>query len=271
MGQEEFPHLRVVRLGGEPIYKRELDFFKNHFSKDCILVNRLGSSETGSLRMYFIDKETHISGNLVPVGYAVLDNEILLLDDDGKQTRRRRRIAVKTRYVSPGYWGRPDLTDAVFLPDPAGGEERLYRTGDLGRMLPDGCLLHLGRKDFFVKIRGYRIDIDEIERALLDCPGIKEAVVVARDNNSGDEQLVGYLCPYPAARSDVGELRAFLREKLPEYMIPEAFVTLEAIPLTALQNRPKSTSGSQPFQTAASNSVRCAENSDRARSRKHLG
>jgi amino acid adenylation domain-containing protein len=233
IGQEEFPHLRVVRLGGEPIYKRELDFFKNHFSKDCILVNRLGSSETGSLRMYFIDKETQISGNLVPVGYAVPDNEILLLNDDGTQSADEGEIAVKTRYVSPGYWGRSDLTDAVFLPDPAGGEERLYRTGDLGRMLPDGCLLHLGRKDFFVKIRGYRIDIDEIERALLDCPRIKEAVVVARDNNSGDEQLVGYYVPTLRPGPDVGELRAFLRAKLPEYMIPRAFVMLEAVPLTA--------------------------------------
>jgi amino acid adenylation domain-containing protein len=233
-GQEDFPRLRVLRLGGEPVYKRELDFFKYHFSKDCILVNRLGSSETGSLRMYFIDKETQISGNLVPVGYAVPDNEILLLDDDGKHSDGDEgEIAVKTRYVSPGYWGRPDLTDAVFLPDPAGGQERIYRTGDLGRMLPDGCLLHLGRKDFFVKIRGYRIDIDEIESALLDCSGIKEAVVTARNNNSGNEQLVAYYVPILRPGPAIGELRASLRAKLPEYMIPHAFVLLDAIPLTA--------------------------------------
>jgi non-ribosomal peptide synthetase component F len=132
-GQSEFPDIRIIRLGGEPVYKRELDFFKRLFSNDCILVNRLGSSETGSLRMYFVNKETQISGNLVPVGYAVMDNEILLVDDTGKQIAGDEgEIAVKTRYVSPGYWGRPDLTDAVFLPDPAGGEERIYRTGDLG-------------------------------------------------------------------------------------------------------------------------------------------
>jgi amino acid adenylation domain-containing protein len=232
--QQEFPNLRVLRLGGEPVYKRELDFFKNHFSKDCIMVNRLGSSETGTLRMYFIDKETQISGNLVPVGYAVPDNEILLLDEDGKQsTSDEGEIAVKTRYVSPGYWGRPDLTNAVFLPAAAGCEERIYRTGDLGRVLPDGCLVHLGRKEFFVKIRGYRIDIDEIEAALCDCAGIKEAVVVARNNNSGDEQLTAYYVPTQHPGPDVGELRAFLRSKLPEYMTPRTFVMLEAIPLTA--------------------------------------
>lgn len=232
-GQSEFPDIRIVRLGGEPVYKRELDFFKKLFSKDCILVNRLGSSETGSLRMYFVNKETQISGNLVPVGYAVMDNEILLVDDAGKQIAGDEgEIAVKTRYVSPGYWGRPDLTDAVFLPGPAGGKERIYRTGDLGQMLPDGCLLHLGRKDFFVKIRGYRIDIDEIEAALRECPGIKEAVVVARNNNSGDERLVAYLVPTVQPGPKVGELRRFLNEKLPDYMIPHDFVTLEAIPLT---------------------------------------
>ena len=232
-GQSEFPDIRIVRLGGEPVYKRELDYFKKLFSKDCILVNRLGSSETGSLRMYFANKETQISGNLVPVGYAVMDNEILLVDDAGNQIAGDEgEIAVKTRYVSPGYWGRPDLTDAVFLPGPAGGEERIYRTGDLGRMLPDGCLLHLGRKDFFVKIRGYRIDIDEIEAALRECPSIKEAVVVARNNNSGDERLVAYLVPTVQPGPKVGELRRFLNEKLPDYMIPHDFVTLEAIPLT---------------------------------------
>jgi len=232
-GQSEFPDIRIIRLGGEPVYKRELDFFKKFFSKDCILVNRLGSSETGSLRMYFVNKETQISGNLVPVGYAVMDNEILLVDDAGKQiTGDEGEIAVKTRYVSPGYWGRPDLTDAAFLPDPAGGEKRIYRTGDLGRMLPDRCLLHLGRKDFFVKIRGYRIDIDEIEAALRECPNIKEAVVVARNNNSGDERLVAYLVPTVQPGPKVGELRRFLKEKLPDYMIPHDFVTLEAIPLT---------------------------------------
>ena len=233
-GEDEFADLRVLRLGGEPVYKRELNLFKKYFSKDCILVNRLGSSETGSLRMYFTDKDTQISGNLVPVGYPVSDNEIMFLDDAGKQMAGDEgEIAVRTRYVSPGYWGRSDLTDAAFLPDAADSEKRIYRTGDLGRLLPDGCLLHLGRKDFFVKVRGYRVDTDEIEAALVEYPGIKEAVVVARNNNSGNEQLVAYSVPTIRPGPDVSVLRTFLREKLPEYMIPAAFVTLDAMPLTA--------------------------------------
>ena len=92
------------------------------------------------------------------------DMEILLLDEDGKRIGFNQigEIAVKSRYVAKGYWRRPDLTQARFLPDPEGGDERIYLTGDMGIMMPDGLLTHMGRKDFQVKIRGYRIELGEI-------------------------------------------------------------------------------------------------------------
>jgi amino acid adenylation domain-containing protein len=232
-GREDFPDIRIVRLGGEPVYKRDVNLFKKHFSNDCILVNRLGSSETGSLRMLFLDKETEVRNNLVPVGYAVDANDILLLDDSGAQVAGDEgEIAVRTRYVSPGYWRRPDLTADSFFDDPADEKGKIYRTGDLGRMLPDGCLLHLGRKDFFVKIRGYRIELEEIEMTLMEFPGIKDAVVTALNNNSGDERLVAYVVPKTAPGPNVSEMRRFLADKLPDYMIPTAFIALDALPLT---------------------------------------
>jgi amino acid adenylation domain-containing protein len=232
-GRENFPDIRIVRLGGEPIYRRDVNLFKKHFSNDCILVNRLGSSETGSLRMFFLDKETEVRNNLVPVGYAVADNDVLLLDDSGARVAGDEgEIAVRTRYVSPGYWRRPDLTAASFFNDPADEKRKIYRTGDLGRMLPDGCLLHLGRKDFFVKIRGYRVELDEIEMTLLELPGIKEAVVTALNNNSGDERLVAYVVPKTNPGPNVSKMRQFLEDKLPDYMIPTTFITLDALPLT---------------------------------------
>jgi amino acid adenylation domain-containing protein len=232
-GTEDFPDIRILRLGGEPVYKRDLNLFKKHFSNDCILVNRLGSSETGSLRLFFLDKETEVTGNLVPVGYAVPDNDILLVDDSGAQLAGDEgEIAARTRYVSPGYWRRPDLTVASFCADPADEKGKIYRTGDLGRILPDGCLLHLGRKDFFVKIRGYRVELEEIEMTLLESPGIREAVVTALNNNSGDERLVAYIVPKTAPGSNAGEIRRFLKDKLPDYMIPTTFVFLKALPLT---------------------------------------
>jgi amino acid adenylation domain-containing protein len=232
-GREDFPEIRIVRLGGEPVYRRDVNLFKKHFSNDCILVNRLGSSETGSLRMFFLDKVTEVPGNLMPVGYAVAGNEILLVDDSGERVAGDEgEIAVRSRYVSPGYWRRPDLTADSFVDDPADKKGKIYRTGDLGRMLPDGCLLHLGRKSFFVKIRGYRVELEEIEMTLLEFPGIKEVVVTALNNNSGDERLVAYVVPQTAPGPNVSQMRRFLEARLPDYMIPSTFLFLEALPLT---------------------------------------
>jgi acyl carrier protein len=183
--------------------------------------------------MFFLEKGTELRDNLIPVGYAVPDNEILLLDETGAQAAGDEgEIAVRTRYVSPGYWRRPDLTADSFLSDAGNEGERIYRTGDLGRMLPDGCLLHLGRKDFFVKIRGYRVELEEIEMMLMEFPGIKEAVVTALNNNSGDERLVAYVVPKTIPQPNVTELRRFLEAKLPDYMIPTSFIALNALPLT---------------------------------------
>ena len=240
-GKERFHNLRLIKLIGEPVYKKHVELYKQHFPERCIFVNRLGSTETGSIRWNFIDKKTQINGIRVPVGYPVEDNEILLLDEAGKEvgTNNIGEIAVKSRYLSPGYWKRPDLTRAVFLHDPKGGDKRIYRTGDLGRILTDGCLQHLGRKDFQVKIRGHRIEVSEIEMALLDLPVIKEAVVMARENQSGDpsaplrtgKRLVAYLVPASQPVPKVSQLRSFLKNKLPDYMIPSIFMFVEAFPL----------------------------------------
>ena len=230
---ERFPHLRLIKLMAEPVYRRDVELYKKYFSPGCLLVNRLGSTETGTIRWYFIDKETQISGNAIPVGYPVQDNQILLLNNAGDEVGFDEigEIAVRSRYLSPGYWRRPDLTQMAFLPDPQGGDERVYRTGDLGRMLGDECLLHLGRKDFQVKIRGHRIEVDEIEAALLEIPAIKEAVVVAREDRTGEHRLVAYLVSKGGTLPSVTRLRHTLATRLPDYMIPSAFVTLDALPL----------------------------------------
>jgi amino acid adenylation domain-containing protein len=231
-GNESFPHLRLIRLGGESVYKRDVELYKRHFPQDCFLVNRLGSTETGTIRWYFIDKGTDVTSNIVPVGYPVEDNEILLIDETVEKDGAGAvgEIAVRSRYLSPGYWRRSDLTQAVFLPDPHGGDERIYRTGDLGRMLPDGCLIHLGRKDFQVKIKGYRIEVGEVEMALLDLPIVKEAAVVAARDRSGDQRLVAYVAPKGETTPTVSTLRRTLATRLPEFMIPSVFVILDSLP-----------------------------------------
>ena len=232
-GEEEFPNLRVIQLGAMPITRGDVELYKKHFSSECILVHTMGSTECGIARHYFIHKASQIAGSTIPVGYAVEDKEVILLDEGGCEVGVGQvgEIAVKSRYLSPGYWRKPQLTLAKFLPDPNGGDQRIYLTGDLGRMEPDSRLFHLGRKDFQVKIRGYKVELNEVEIALLEHPAVKEVAVVGREVPPGDAQIIAYFVPGGEPVPTVSELRSFLTRKLPDYMIPSVFVMLPALPL----------------------------------------
>jgi acyl carrier protein len=221
-------------LEGDQISQKDVEIFKIYFASDCILVNGLGATECGLVRQYFNDKEVQITGNNVPVGYAVEDTKVLLFDDDGKEVGAScvGEIAVKSRYLSPGYWRRPDPTRARFLPDPNGGNELIYLTGDLGRIRPDGCLEYLGRRDFQVKIRGFRVEVTEVETVLLEHTNVRESTVVAQEGRFSDKRLVAYLVPSKKPGPSTSELRSLLKEKLPDYMIPSVFVMLDTLPLT---------------------------------------
>ncbi len=143
-------------------------------------------------------------------------------------------VLVGGRGLARGYWQRPELTAERFVPDGLSGAAgaRLYRTGDLGRYLENGELEYLGRKDHQVKVRGYRIELGEIESALLRYPGIREAAVIVRENQFGEKQIVSYIVTeldHPAGNDEV---RSYLRQSLPGYMVPELLVTLDAMPMT---------------------------------------
>jgi amino acid adenylation domain-containing protein len=255
-GQEDLHRLRLVVLGGEEARKRDLDLFQQHFPPECRLVNGLGPTESTVTLQSILDRETKVTRDALPVGYPVEDTEILLLNEAGKPAPVfRGEIAIRSRHVALGYWEKAELTRAAFLPEPVPGDWRIYRTGDLGRRLPDGSLQCLGRVDAQVKIRGYRVEPGEIEARLLEHPSVRAAVVLARETAAGEKCLVAYVVPVPgdsrpAARSmeDLGaeppslndeppavcgpELRQFLKQRLPEYMVPSAIMFLEALPLT---------------------------------------
>jgi amino acid adenylation domain-containing protein/non-ribosomal peptide synthase protein (TIGR01720 family) len=136
--------------------------------------------------------------------------------------------------LARGYWQRPELTAEKFIPNPYSGEAgaRLYRTGDLARFLPDGQLQFLGRVDAQVKVRGYRIELGEIEAVLSQHELIRECVVIAREDEPGDKRLIAYLVKEGEAVLPAKDLRRFLKQRLPEYMVPSSFIELESLPLT---------------------------------------
>ncbi|MEV0456318.1 amino acid adenylation domain-containing protein [Catellatospora methionotrophica] len=210
-------------------------------------VDRMGLARTALLNMYGITETTvHTTYHRVTkrdlepgapnrVGRPLSDLRVHLLDGSGNLVPAGvpGEIYVAGPGVARGYLNRPELTAQRFVPDPFGpAGSRLYRSGDLAKRLPDGSLEFLGRIDDQVKIRGYRIELGEIQAALAAVPGIRDAVVVVREDTPGDKRLVAYAVPEGEEVPRPAQLRTMLARTLPDYMIPSAFVPLAALPLT---------------------------------------
>ncbi|MBA3945626.1 MAG: non-ribosomal peptide synthetase [Herpetosiphonaceae bacterium] len=233
LGEDDtFPAMRLLQLAGEPILKRDVELFRRHFPAHCLLRVGLGSTEAGLPTFLKITPEMELPETTVPLGRASPGREILILDENGAPVPEGEtgEIAVKSRYLALGYWNKPEQTEAVFRPAPEGDGRRIYLTGDLGRWDPGGNLEHLGRKDLQVKIRGHRVEIPEIETRLLGIDGIREAAVVAKRDQRGDNRLVAYLVPTVQPAPAPATVRQALHAVLPEYMIPAAFVFMQHLP-----------------------------------------
>jgi amino acid adenylation domain-containing protein len=175
----------------------------------------------------------NFSGTSIPLGRPISNTRIYILDAQYEPAPIgvAGELFIGGVQVGRGYLDRPDLTAERFVPDPFGeAGTRLYGSGDLARWLADGTLEYLGRNDFQVKLRGFRIELGEIEAQLTDCPGVREAVVLARESSAGDPRLVAYYTADEALATNL--LRDYLGERLPEYMVPAAYVWLEALPLS---------------------------------------
>ncbi|MBE9030668.1 AMP-binding protein [filamentous cyanobacterium LEGE 11480] len=230
---KQFPHLRQVNPSGR-LYRRDVERFWKYFAAPCVLVQRFSSTETTMATRLLISPQTELPDPIVPVGYPVLDKEILLLDEHRQPVTHNGpgEIAVRSRYLSPGYWRDLALTRQKFLPDPEDAQSQIYCTGDLGQWRSDGCLQYLGRKDFMLKIRGYRVEPSEIETALFECDIVQQAVVIADTENAQDPRLIAYVVPTVPQPQLSNQLYHDLQDKLPDYMMPAAFVPMEALPLT---------------------------------------
>ena len=230
LSPEGLPQLRTVIAAGEACPSELV----GRWSAAREFFNAYGPTETTvCATMELCDPRE--SGN-PPIGRPIANARVYLLDRHLNPTPLGvpGELCVGGVLVARGYRNRPDLTAERFVPDPFGGVAgaRLYRTGDLARFRPDGRLEYLGRVDEQVKVRGYRIETGEIEAILREHPAVAEAAVVARDDGSGAKQLVAYWVDGPGQAATSSDLRAFLRGKVPEYMVPSLLVKLESMPLT---------------------------------------
>lgn len=230
---ETFPSIRFIQLGGDAIIESDVTFARSDTFPNSILSYGLGSTEAGPLRRNRVTKKDAIPESLSSFTDPVDDKDILILDKNNKPVLVGKvgMIAVKSKYLAVGYWQQKKLTQQHFLPT-SDSSFRIYLTGDYGRILPDGSLLFLGRKDNQLKIKGYRIEAGEIESAIMRMPEVKQALVQSWESSTGQKQLVGYIVVHAHLRLTITTIYQFLVTKLPSHMIPRRFVLLDEIPLS---------------------------------------
>ncbi|MBJ7310997.1 amino acid adenylation domain-containing protein, partial [Rugamonas sp. CCM 8940] len=227
-----FASLRLLMVGGDVLDPRSV-------ARALLapapgqLINGYGPTETTTFAITHLIEAVAADARSIPLGRPIGNTQVYLLDAHLQPVPLgvAGEIHIGGDGVARGYFNQPALTEERFLLDPFSAQAgaRMYKSGDLGRWLADGTIEYLGRNDFQIKIRGFRIEPGEIEAQLVRCEGVKEAVVLAREDVPGEKRLVAYLTGTPGSAA---ELRSRLSAQLAEYMLPAAFVTLEQFPLT---------------------------------------
>ena len=227
--------LRYLFFGGDILTSKDISKIGN-FAPAATYVNFYGATETPQAMGYFV---LHQGDRLPPrdtisLGRGIEGVQLLILNAKQQLAGigELAEIYIRTPYLTKGYIGRENLTDERFVVNPFTQieDDKLYKTGDLGRYLPDGNIEFFGRADNQVKIRGFRIELGEIEAVLAQHPDIRETVIIAREDTPGDKRLVAYVVAPAEPHSN--DLRSFIKERLPNYMLPSAFVFLDIMPLT---------------------------------------
>ncbi|HKR11123.1 MAG TPA: amino acid adenylation domain-containing protein [Pyrinomonadaceae bacterium] len=236
-------------IGGDALFGENLSFWRNH-APATRLINEYGPTETVVGCCVFELPQGEIPSGAVPIGKPIANTQLYVLDERQQlvPVGLPGELYIGGDGLARGYLNRPELTAQNFVPHPfsAKAGARLYRTGDIARYLPDGNLEYVGRADHQVKIRGFRIELGEVEAAVAQHPLIREAVVIASEDQPGNKRLVAYYVPREVPRKQDASsqtrnghplspdsLRDYLQKELPDYMIPSEFVRLETLPLTA--------------------------------------
>jgi len=226
---------KALVVGGEALKADTLTFWRER-SPEMRIFNEYGPTEAVvGCCVYEVMSSAEFT-NQIPIGKPITNTRLYIIDRHMAPVPIgvAGELLIGGIGIARGYINRPDLTAASFIPDPLGAEAgaRLYKTGDLARYLPDGNIEFLGRIDQQVKVRGFRIELEEIEEVLKHHSAVSDAVAMAREDAPGDKRLVVYVVYHQDSTASSDEMRDFLREHLPEYMVPSTFVSLDALPLT---------------------------------------
>jgi amino acid adenylation domain-containing protein/non-ribosomal peptide synthase protein (TIGR01720 family) len=230
-----FSDAREVWVGGD-VVSADLIQRVREGCPNTLVSNVYGPTETTTFVTHFaISQPGKVTGN-VPIGRAMDNHQVYVLDPTFKPTGVGvpGELFISGHGVARGYSKRSDLAAERFLPNPFGDSgERMYRTGDRSRWREDGQIEFLGRSDQQIKLRGYRIELPEIESALANCPGVGQAAVIVREDRTGDKRLAAYVVPVACHTIDPAELRKSLADSLPDYMVPAFITVLAALPLNS--------------------------------------
>jgi amino acid adenylation domain-containing protein len=227
-------HLRQVFCGGEPLLPPILERFFERVNAD--LCNQYGPTET-TVDVLFWPCVRDLNRRNVPIGRPISNTMALVLDPylSPVPVGVPGELYVGGESLARGYLNQPDLTSERFIPNPFAikAGSRLYKTGDLVRQLPDGNIEFLGRIDNQIKLRGFRIEMGEVESVISQYPDVGEVTVMLREDVPNDKRLVAYIVPRQGQEPAVSQLRTFLKERIPDYMVPSLFIFLDSLPLTS--------------------------------------
>jgi len=233
-----FADLRVIMLASDALYRSDLASYRSRFPETCLLANSWGVSESPFFRPFLFHHRSGDFSNGIPAVGGPFEKlgeeeELQLLDEKGIEVANGQpgELVLRSRFSATGYWQDPEQTAERFVREATSPEWVRYFSGDLGRRLPDGSIVHLGRKDFQVQIGGERVEVAEIEATLSQHQDVRVAVVAAKKTASGDLRLIAYIEPVNSAPAE-SELRDYLSQRLPSRMVPDRLVFCEKLPLT---------------------------------------
>jgi amino acid adenylation domain-containing protein/non-ribosomal peptide synthase protein (TIGR01720 family) len=234
---ERLDFMRILVCGSDSWYGSEYKQFRCLCGSETRLINAFGVTEATIDSSYFESAAVDLPvDQVVPIGHPFANTQLYILDSHLQPVPIGilGELHIGGAGLARGYRHRPKLTAEKFIPNPFSTEpgDRLYKTGDLARYLPDGNIEFCGRIDHQVKIRGFRIELGEIEAVLRQHPAVQETVVLDREDISGEKRLVAYVVPKQEATPITSDLHRFLKQQLPDYMVPSVFMLLLALPLS---------------------------------------